>query len=158
MMFKVIGEWMFSHPLSMWCPKVGHHIAFYPTDEDVNKGELLYLLYVLDEDSCLWCLSYLRDEIVCPRCEDDDIEQQDVLHIGDDSYLLEGVGELNDVDDGIGWDACAIDGDVGLLKHDVHIGCHECTHIPDGICLTDSVVGLDDELVDIDDIECDVKD
>ena len=30
-------------------------------------------------------------------------------------------------------------------------------HILDGICLKDGVVGLDDELIDVEDAECDVK-
>ena len=40
---------------------------------------------------------------------------------------------------------------------DVHIGCHEGIHIPDDICLKDGAVELNDELIDIDDVECEVK-
>ena len=45
-----------------------------------------------------------------------------------------------------------------LRDLDVHIGCHECLRIPDGDCLRDGAVGLHDELVEIDDVGCNVKD
>ena len=41
---------------------------------------------------------------------------------------------------------------------DVCIGCHECLRIPDDICLTDGAIGLGDEAVEIDEIDCYVKD
>ena len=41
---------------------------------------------------------------------------------------------------------------------DVQIGCHECLHILDGVCLKDGAVELNDELVDTDDVDCKVKD
>ena len=41
---------------------------------------------------------------------------------------------------------------------DVQIGRHECLHVPDDGCLRDGAVELNDELVDIDVVECKVKD
>ena len=45
-----------------------------------------------------------------------------------------------------------------LRDLDVHIGCHECLHIPDDVCLTDSAVVLNAELADVDNDDHDVKD
>ena len=45
-----------------------------------------------------------------------------------------------------------------LRDLDVCIGCHECLHIPDDICLRDDAVGLNDELVEVDDVDYNVKD
>ena len=45
-----------------------------------------------------------------------------------------------------------------LKSLDVCIGCHECLYILDDICLTDDAVGLNDELVEVDEVDCNVKD
>ena len=69
-----------------------------------------------------------------------------------------GVDEINNVgNDDVGRDVYAIDSDVALLDLDVHIGCHECIHIPDDVCLKDGAVEFDDEQVDVADVECEVK-
>ena len=45
-----------------------------------------------------------------------------------------------------------------LRNLDVHVGCDECLHIPDEVCLRDGAVGLNDELVEIDEVDCIDKD
>ena len=147
MSVQQVEDGCFSHPLSMWCPKEGQHIAVHPTNVDVNKDELWCLFFLHDVNSLRWCLLYPR-WFCLPF--DEDIEEHDYLdvsstfHNDDDSRLLDVVDVLHNADDGV--------------DKDVHIGRLIWVHIPDDHCLNDGVVELHDELVGIGDDQRNVKD
>ena len=72
------------------------------------------------------------------------------FHSDDDFCLFNADDILPNIDDGIDRDAHITDGDVELRSRDVQIGCLIWVRIPDDLCLNDDVIGLQDELVEVD--------
>ena len=95
---------------------------------------------------------------------DEDIDEHECLdvypsfHRDDGSCLRDVTGDLHNADDAIQCDVRVTDSDVGLSNHDVHIGCLNWIHILDDLCLSDDVVELLDDLVDIGDVQRDAQD